>query len=108
MSDAGSNAVSDELHIERLGGLAGMGLPASHLRSEGRLATGALSEADRAAVDRLFTRKPATRGAASQVRDGFRYRITRVSAAGTAEVVEVVTESRVPKALLDCIRDELR
>jgi hypothetical protein len=100
--------MSDELHIERLGGLAGMGAPSSHLRSEGRLATGALSEADRAAVDRLFTRKPATRGAASPVRDGFRYRITRVSATGASEVVEVAAESQVPKALLDCIRDTLR
>ena len=102
------DGVSDELHIERLGGLAGMGLPASHLRSEGRLAMGALSDADRAAVDRLFTRKPATLGAASPVRDGFRYRITRTSAAGVAEVVEVATESQVPQALRDCIRDELR
>lgn len=102
------DGVSDELHIERLGGLAGMGLPASRLRSEGRLSAGALSDADRAAVDRLFTHKPAKRGAASPVRDGFRYRITRTSAAGVAQVVEVATESQVPQALRDCIRDELR
>jgi len=42
------------------------------------------------------------------VRDGFRYRITRTSAAGVAQVVEVATESQVPQALRDCIRDELR
>jgi hypothetical protein len=100
--------VSSELHIERLGGLAGMGLPASHLRSEGRLAADALSETDRAAVDRLFTHQPATRRAASPVRDGLRYRITRTSASGAPEVVEVVTESQLPQALLDCIHDTLR
>ncbi|MEX8493748.1 protealysin inhibitor emfourin [Sphaerotilus sp.] len=100
--------MSGELHIERLGGLAGMGLPASHLRSEGRLAADALSDADRAAVDRLFARPPATRSAASPVRDGFRYRITRTSATGVPEMVELAAESQVPQALLDCIQDTLR
>ncbi|WP_293998610.1 protealysin inhibitor emfourin [Sphaerotilus sp.] len=103
--------MSGELHIERLGGLAGMGLPASHLRSEGRLAADALSAADRAAVDRLFAPRPASRGAASPVRDGLRYRITRTSATGAPDVVEVAEEvaaSQVPQALLDSIRDTLR
>lgn len=100
-----------EFHIERLGGLAGAGLPASRLRSEGRLSAEALSANDRQAVDRLFSAKsaaaPRARGS-SPVRDGFRYRITRTTPSGASEVVEVTSESQVPKALLDCIRDELR
>lgn len=101
--------MGDELHIERLGGLAGMGLPASRLRSEGRLDAATLSAADRAALDRLFTRQPSSRGTASPERDSFRYRITRTHAAsGTVEVIEVRSESQVPQALRDCIRDTLR
>jgi hydroxypyruvate isomerase len=103
--------MSDELHIERLGGLAGMGLPSSRLRSEGRVASEGLSAADRQAVDHLFTTKPRAAAASRSrgaVRDGFRYRITRTAADGTQVVVEVADEAQVPRVLLDSIRDEWR
>ena len=96
----------DDLRIERLGGLAGMGLPRSHLRSQGRLSLQALSKEDRAALDRLFL--PARRGRSQPtVCDGLRYRLTRTTATGVQQVVEVMGEALLPQALLDCIRDTL-
>lgn len=100
-------ATEIDILIERLGGLAGVGLPGSRMRSAGRLPAAALSEADRRAVDRLFGPAAGGRSHASPVRDGFRYRLTRTAPGGQPEVVEDVPEARVPRALLDCIRDEL-
>ena len=89
------------LHVERLGGLPGVGTPRSPLRSCGEIALSELSQADRAAIDELFRNPP--RAAASAVRDGFRYRISRGGAA-VAETVDV-PESAVPAAVAACVKD---
>ena len=91
-----------QLHVERLGGLAGFG-GGGHVRSQGQLDTDALSAQEQRAVEALF--KPHGKTKASPVRDGFRYRITRDTAAGT-ESVEVPEEA-VPSAVAQCVKDEL-
>ena len=92
------------LKVERLGGLAGMGLAGSHVRSRGEIDPAHLSAADRKRVDALFA--GAGRGAAaSPVRDGFTYRLTRSTAAGE-ESVEVA-EAALPAAIAASVRDEL-
>lgn len=94
-----------ELTIERVGGMAGFGLPGSRVRSLGRMAFEGLSPADQTAVEALF-RSHGQLAAAAAVPDGFRYRITRTAAAG-AETVEA-PEAAVPAALRDSVKDELR
>lgn len=93
-----------ELTIERVGGMAGFGLPGSRVRSLGRMAFEGLSPADQTAVEALF--RSHGQLAAAAVPDGFRYRITRTAAAG-AETVEA-PEAAVPAALRDSVKDELR
>ena len=92
----------DRIHIERTGGFAGFGLPGSHVHSRGEMALSELSPADRAAIDALFDRKG---GADSHMPDGFRYRITRQTAAGP-QTIEV-PESKVPAALRESVKDVL-
>jgi hypothetical protein len=92
-----------DLTIERIGGLAGFGLPGSRIRSQGVKPASELSPSEHAAVEALF------RGGAPgspNVADGFRYRITRMTEAGP-ETVEA-PESEVPEALKSAVRDELR
>ena len=92
------------LKVERLGGLAGMGLTGSHLRSRGEIDPAHLSLVDRKRVDVLFA--GAGQGAAaSPVRDGFTYRLTRSTAAGE-ESVEVA-ETALPASIAASVRDEL-
>lgn len=88
------------LHVERLGGLPGIGTPRSPLRSCGDIALADLSKADRAAVEQLFRNPPR---AASAVRDAFRYRISRDGPSGP-EVIEV-PESSVPAPVAACVKD---
>jgi len=92
------------LIVERLGGLAGFGLPGSRLQSRGEQSIAALSPADQAAVEALF-RNPVPSPGSGQERDGFRYRITR-SVKGHDEAVEV-PESAVPAAIRACVSDKL-
>jgi hypothetical protein len=96
------------LHVERIGGLAGFGGTASHIRSRGQVDETALSDSDKKSVEELFrsqrsqgTAKPKT----SQMPDAFRYRISRDTPAGS-ETVEV-PESLVPKTLTQSVKDEL-
>jgi len=89
------------LHVERLGGLPGVGGPRSRLKSCGEIALSALSTRDRTAIEELFRSPPAPVGSA--VRDGFRYRLSRDGASG-AETVEV-PESNVPAAIAACVKD---
>lgn len=92
------------LKVERRGGLAGMGLAGSHVRSRGEIDPAHLSPADRKRVDALFA--GAGQGAAaSPVRDGFTYRLTRSTAAGE-ESVEVA-EAALPAAIAASVKDEL-
>lgn len=90
------------LKIERMGGLAGFGLPGSRLKSRGQVALADLTAADRAAVDALFKggHKPA-----ATLPDAFRYRITLKSAQGDKTVE--AAEHEVPAALREAVRDEL-
>lgn len=90
------------LKIERLGGLAGFGLPGSRLKSRGQVAVADLSAADRAAVEALFK---ASHKPAAPMPDGFRYRITLQSAQGDKTIE--AAEHQVPEALRDAVRDEL-
>jgi hypothetical protein len=92
------------LKIERIGGLAGFGLPGSRLRSIGEQAVAALSAADQALVDDLF-RNPERHKGSGQERDGFRYRITR-NRNGQDETVEVA-EAAMPQALRAVVSDKL-
>jgi hypothetical protein len=92
----------DRLYIERVGGLAGFGLPGSHLKSKGDITKSELSPADRSALDALFDSKEKP---APPMPDGFRYRITRQSSKGP-QTIEV-PEDGVPMALKNCVKDEL-
>jgi len=92
----------DRLDIERLGGLAGIGLPGSRIRSQGTLDLARLAPADRAAVYALFSSPPA--GTAPQP-DAFRYRLTRHTPAG-ATTIEVA-EQHLPAAVCASVRDVL-
>jgi len=94
-------AMSD-VEIERLGGFGGFG-PQSHVRSRGRLEYGALSDADKAALDRLFAggSVPPKLGAA----DTFRYQITRQTPSGPQSIE--VAEHAVPSFVAGSVRDEL-
>jgi hypothetical protein len=87
-----------ELKIERIGGIGGYGLPGGRLKSRGVVATSDLSDADRAAIERLFTRGDAARD--SNNPHGFRYRITR-----GGKTIEVA-EDEAPAALTGAVRDE--
>ena len=86
-----------EVKVEQLGGFVGFGGP--HLKSWGVVNLSSLSEADRVAVEALFQRRKQT----PELTEGpayphqFRYRLTRVTSAGT-ETVEAL-ESEVPPAL---------
>lgn len=97
------------LHIERLGGLAGYGLPRARLRCTGTVDSATLPAATQAAVAQLFAAPRHRRSpAVGQVRDGYTYRLTRPSATSGAadEVVEVV-EAALPPELLASLHDEL-
>ena len=91
--------MSDRVDVERLGGFAGFGGPGSHLKSRGSLALADLAADDRRAVEALFVDDRGSTGAAHP--DGFHYRVT----VGGRSVD--VDEGLVPRALRDCVKDEL-
>lgn len=91
------------LHIERIGGFGGFGLPGSHLKSKGDISTSALSTADRQALQLLFRDAGAHAGAAMP--DEFIYRITRQ--VGTQQQTIEVPESKVPLPIRNCVKDTL-
>ncbi|MFM9961394.1 MAG: protealysin inhibitor emfourin [Planctomycetaceae bacterium] len=92
-----------QLQVERIGGLAGFGGIGAHLRSLGQVDWSAISAAEQRAVEALFQSRGKAR--TSKVCDGFRYRITRTTSAGT-ETIEVPEES-VPAVLAQCVKDEI-
>ena len=84
-----------ELLVEQLGGFVGGGTPGGHLRTEGRVAWSALSEADRSRVDALFAaRRP--------VNANLRYRLTRDGPNGR-ETVEAPIEA-LPQVVIECVK----
>jgi hypothetical protein len=91
------------LEVERIGGFAGFGNPGAHIRSRGQIEFASLAEADRRVVESLFTARSALRPSAHP--DGFAYRISRSTKAGT-ETIEV-PEAALPTAIVACVKDEL-
>jgi hypothetical protein len=91
------------LQVERIGGLAGFGGVSSRLRSRGQIDVAALSAAEQQAVEALFLSHGKAK--TSQMRDGFRYKISRITSAKT-ETIEA-PESVVPAALVQCVKDEI-
>lgn len=90
--------------VEKIGGLAGFGLPGSKLKSSGETTISALSSADQAWVEALFQKPPSSQKAGNE-RDVHRYRITRTEN-GRDQTVEV-PEAAVPHALKACVTDKL-
>jgi hypothetical protein len=88
--------------VEKIGGLAGYGLPGSKLKSSGETAISALSPADQAWIESSFEKPPQEVG---NERDTHRYRITRTEN-GRDQSVEV-PEALVPHALKACVTDKL-
>lgn len=93
-------AASTSISIEKLGGLAGFGMPGSPLRSQGTVDVSTLSPQEKEKIDGLFTQEPAPSQA-----DGFRYRITRKNQGGE-QTVEV-PEHLVPDSILAAVHDEM-
>ena len=89
--------------IEKLGGLANFGGARSRIRSLGRFDTSSLSASEQKALEALFHKS--AKAAKPKGADGFRYRITRSTLAGT-ETIEV-PESQVHPAVASCVKDEL-
>ena len=90
--------------VEKIGGLAGYGLPRSRLKSSGETAISALSPADQAWVEASFQKPPHAHEAGNE-RDTHRYRITRTKN-GRDQIIEV-PEALVPHALKACVTDKL-
>ena len=93
--------MGDVVQIERVGGMAGFGLPGGHLRSTGQVDLSTLSAQDQASVDALFAHPPGRQ----PVPDAFRYRLTRSTLDGK-QTVEV-PESDVPASIAGAVKDEL-
>ena len=91
------------IHVERIGGLAGFGGVGAHVRSRGQLDLNKLPVAEQKAVEALF--KSHAKPESSQVRDGFRLRISRTTSAGT-ETIEI-PETAVPSILTQCVEDKI-
>jgi hypothetical protein len=94
----------DRLKIERIGGFAGFGGP--HLKSRGEMAISELSASDRQAVENLFNDPQKAAPARPGEADAFRYRITRETAAGAVQAIEVPGNA-VPAPLKECVKDQL-
>jgi hypothetical protein len=90
--------------IEKIGGLAGFGLPGSRIKSRGETAISALSRADQAWIEASFQKPPGSQEAGNE-RDTHRYRITRTEN-GRDQTIEV-PEAQVPHALKACVTDKL-
>ena len=92
------------LHVERIGGIGGFGLPGAAVRSRGVVSCADLEPAALSKLERLFSaqHRPA---AAGLVRDGFCYRISRGEGA-TLETIEVA-EQELPAAIRASVKDEL-
>jgi hypothetical protein len=91
------------LHIEKLGGLANFGGTRSRLKSQGQLDTKELTAKEQKQVDSLFERQGDWEP--GEGADGFRFRISRTTEAGT-ETIEA-PEASVPAAIASCVKDEI-
>jgi hypothetical protein len=91
------------LKVERIGGLAGFGGAKSRLKSDGEIAFSSLSLSDQKTVEALF--KAQGNAPRSQTRDGFSYRVTR--GGGAAGETILVSEDKMPAALIACVKDRI-
>jgi hypothetical protein len=96
-----------DLSIERIGGIAGFGLPGSRIASRGQIDLHQLTAVDVTAIESLFSlyAKTAKSKTATLPRDRFHYRISRSTTQGTEQIE--VPEEHVPAALVRCVKDEL-
>ena len=97
----------DHLDVERLGGLAGMGGPGSHIRSRGQLHGHELSATDRTHLAGLFAGSGHAAAGHPGAADGFRYRLTLHRAGAAKPDVVEVPESAVPERVRASVSDEL-
>jgi hypothetical protein len=95
----------DQLEIERLGGLAGIGLAGSRIRSRATLRAGDLTADERDAMARLFSASAHAPRPAAGSADGFHYRLTLRDRTGV-HVIEA-DPGQVPESLQAKVKDEL-
>jgi hypothetical protein len=93
------------LLIERLGGLAGFGLPNSPLKSRGELDLSKLPQAVRQHIEELFNKPPSAEPTSPGPMHPFRYRITRETDSGS-QTVEVPFDA-VPTIVHESVKDTL-
>ena len=84
--------------IEQMGGFVGPNTPGGHIRMRGSVAWSALSEADRATIDKLFTAK-------TPVNANFYYRLSR-QVDGKTETVDALP-GQVPQVLVASVKTTL-
>ena len=95
----------DRLEIERLGGLAGMGLPGSHIRSRAVVEGRALSAEESQSVAALFANPSTASAAETTGADGFRYKLT-LHRRDDCQKIEV-SEAALLLSLQQRVQDEL-
>ncbi len=95
----------DHLEIERLGGLAGIGLPGSHLRSRASLRGSELSADERDSVDALFKSRTSAAPSPQTGADAFRYRLKLHGGDRDTEIE--VGETDLLASLKNRVQDEL-
>ena len=95
------------VRVERIGGVAGFGLAAGHLRSIGTIDTATLQPAEQKILDVLFSHRARGKAAAhaGPACDAFCYLLSRGSGAAT-ETIEAA-EAALPAAVVQCVRDEI-
>lgn len=93
------------MEIERLGGLAGIGLPGSRIRSRALLRGSELSAEERESVDALFKARTDAVPPPQTSADHFRYRL-KLSAGRSRSEIEV-GEADLLASLQERVQDEL-
>lgn len=94
----------DRIEIQRLGGMAGIGLPGSRIRSQVELRGSDLSREERLSIETLFESKAGISGGPPRP-DAFRYQITVDSGAGRHTIV--VGQADLLESLQARVHDEL-
>lgn len=95
----------DQLEIERLGGLAGIGLPGSRIRSRALISCSDLNTDELAAVSALFEAQGNKFRSPDHGADFFFYRITLHSSDGNHQIE--VGERNLVESLQQRVQDEL-
>jgi hypothetical protein len=94
----------DRIEIQKLGGLAGIGLPGSRIRSQVELRGSDLSPEERSSIEKLFEPKAAD-GGGPPAADPFRFQITLNSGRSRHEIV--VGQADLLESLQARVHDEL-